>query len=695
MKSRIAILLLFSMCVVLSQASTPSREGKIYHFSHPLYGAAYYAEYAPTDRLDEDIRLMKEAGLNVVRIGESTWSLFEPQDGQFEFAWMDRIIDHMHKAGIKVILGTPTYSIPAWMAAEHPEVLAHTTKDEQRYYGMRQNMDLKNPTYLRYSERIIRKLMERYAKHPAVIGYQVDNEADSRFIDNKDYFEGFKQYIRDEFNDDLKELNRRWGLNFWGMNINKWEDFYDRKGVTNPSYKIWWERWNRKVLADFINWQIDIVNEYRRPEQFVMHCFMPYLFSMDQVEAFRQMDYPAVNIYYDRQDRQDGMKIAYFADFVRPIANNHNFICTETTAQTSSSSSRYQNPPYDGQLRQNMYAFFANGANMVAYWHWASNHYGAETYCRGLIGHDQLPSRVYYEFQRNAAELERIGSQLVNIKKRNRVAMLFSHDSKYGLEFMPYTDNNYDYQDYMIYEALYKQNIECDIISVDKRQDFTGYDVLIIPPLYIASDELLLKISEFVRQGGEVVMCWKSGYADLDSYVRPVVAPGPLTDVCGFTYNEYSTIGTLPLKPNAIGATDNTVNTWIEFLRPTTATPLAYADHPFFGQWPCITENSYGRGHLIYMGAIPSKDILRRLINRAVDRKGILQAERQYQFPIIFRSGTTEKGHPIHYIFNFSAEPLNVDYPYDNSTSLLDSAKLSKGQSLTVEPWGVVIAVEK
>jgi beta-galactosidase len=121
---------------------------------------------------------MKEAGLNVVRIGESTWSLFEPQDGQFEFAWMDRIIDHMYKAGIKVILGTPTYSIPAWMAAEHPEVLAHTTKDEQRYYGMRQNMDLKNPTYLRYSERIIRKLMERYAKHPAVIGYQVDNEAD-------------------------------------------------------------------------------------------------------------------------------------------------------------------------------------------------------------------------------------------------------------------------------------------------------------------------------------------------------------------------------------------------------------------------------------------------------------------------------------------------------------------------------------
>lgn len=676
-------------------ASQPADDGNYYRFTQPLYGAAYYAEYAPTDRLDEDIRLMKEAGLNVVRIGESTWSLFEPQEGQFEFAWMDRIIDHMHKAGIKVILGTPTYSIPAWMAHKYPEVLAHTTKDVQRYYGMRQNMDLKNPVYLRFSERIIRKLMERYAQHPAVIGYQVDNEADSRFIDNKDYFEGFKQYIRQEFNDDLGELNRRWGLNFWGMNINTWDEFYDRKGVTNPAYMLWWERWNRKVLSDFINWQIDIVNEYRRPEQFVMHCFMPYLFSMDQVGAFRQMDYPAINVYYDRQDRQDGMKISYFADFVRPISNHHNFICTETTAQTSSSSSKFQNPPYDGQLRQNMYAFFANGANMVAYWHWASNHFGAETYCRGLIGHDQQPSRVYYEFQRNAAELEKIGKQIINIKKRNRVAILFSHDSKYGLEFMPYDPNNYDYRDYEIYEALYKQNIECDIVSVDKRQDFTGYDMLVVPPLYIASDELLRKISDFVRQGGEVVMFYKSGYADLDSYVRPVVAPGPLTDVCGFTYNEFSSISKMQLKPNAIGATDNSVDVWTEFLRPTTAQPLAYIDHPFFGQWPCITENSYGRGHLIYIGTMPSKDLLRHLLIRAADRKGISTVERQYQFPIIFRNGTTEKGQPIHYIFNFSSTPQTVSYPYASSTSLLDKQRLTKDATVTIDPWGVIIGVEK
>lgn len=148
---------------------------------------------------------MREAGVTVVRVGESTWSLFEPQDGVFSFEWMDRILDRLHKAGIKVILGTPTYSIPAWMAARHPEVLSQRWDGKQEHYGIRQNMDIYNPTYRRYCERIIRKMMEHFAGHPAIIGYQVDNEVEARKIGNRDYFEGFREYIRSEFGDSLEE----------------------------------------------------------------------------------------------------------------------------------------------------------------------------------------------------------------------------------------------------------------------------------------------------------------------------------------------------------------------------------------------------------------------------------------------------------------------------------------------------------
>ncbi len=665
-------------------------------FEKPLYGAAYYSEYTPTDRLDEDIRLMKEAGLTVVRVGESTWSLFEPQDGQFEFAWMDRILDKLHAAGIKAILGTPTYSIPSWMAAEHPEVLSHTIDDKQSYYGIRQNMDLKNPTYLRYCERIIRKMMEHFAQHPAIIGYQVDNEVEARNIDNPDYFEGFREYIKEEFNGDLKELNRRWGLNYWGMNINKWEDFYDRKGVTNPSYKVWWERWNRKVTADFLNWQVDIVNEYRRPDQFVFHCFMPYFCNIDQVEAFRQMEYPAINVYYNMQDQQDGAWIGYSCDFMRPVSKHHNFLITETNAQGTGWSSRDQWPPYDGQLRQNMYAFLSGGANMVEYWHWSTLHYGQETYWRGILGHEGLPNRVYAEFQRGAAELDKVGDRLVNIQKQNRVALLFSHDSKHALDFMPYTDRD-QYKDFLLYDALYRQNIECDILPVDKpeMQDFSKYDMLVVPSLYVATDELLQKISDFVKNGGEVVMLFKSGYTDFDNAVRPVLAPGPLAEACGFTYQEYSSIQQLPLRPNDLRANDNTVSTWMEFLQLTTAQPLATIEHPFFGKWPCITENAYGKGHLIYIGTLPSTELIQKLLARAADRKQILTAERQNTFPIILRSGVNDYGKKIHYIFNYSYEPKTITYPFGNSRSLLGGQSLKTNASITIEPWGVVIGEEK
>ena len=230
-----------------------------YKFDNVLYGAAYYHEYMPYERLDKDIQMMKDCGLSVVRVGESAWGIFEPQEGVFEFEWMDRIINKMHEAGIKVILGTPTYSIPAWLAERHPEVLAEYTRGNKAYYGIRQNMDFTNPTFRYYSERIIRKMMERYAQHPAVIGYQVDNETEARGVNNKDYFIGFKNYIKNKFNSNLDLLTKEWGMNYWGMNINTWEEFYTRDGVTNPSYKNEWERYNRKSVADFLNWQCDIV----------------------------------------------------------------------------------------------------------------------------------------------------------------------------------------------------------------------------------------------------------------------------------------------------------------------------------------------------------------------------------------------------------------------------------------------------
>ena len=661
-----------------------------YHFDNILYGACYYHEYMPYDRLDKDIQLMKDGGLSVVRVGESTWALFEPQEGVFEFEWMERILDKMHKAGIKVILGTPTYSIPAWLAHKHPEVLSELTGGRHSAYGIRQNMDFTNPTYKFYCERIIRKMMERYAKHPAIIGYQVDNETEARGVNNRDYFIGFRNYVKEKFKNDLTTLTKEWGMNYWGMNINTWEEFYTRDGVTNPSYKNEWERYNRKTIADFLNWQCDIINEYKRKDQFVTHCFMPMFYNIDQVESFKQMQYPAINVYHEVQDLQDGQFIAWSGDYMRSVAQG-NYIITETNAQGAGWSSQWQHPPYDGQLRQNVYSHLASGANMVSYWHWSTLHYGQETYWRGVLGHELEPNRVYNEFAVTAKELQKTGKQLVNLKKINNVAILYSHDSYHALKFMPYTEKN-NYPVEMVHKALYNQNIETDVIPCDKLIDFSGYKMLLIPPLYVASDLLLESIDRYVKEGGHVVMMLKSGYCNEHSAVRAEPAPGPLRQACGFYYQEYANIPSMKLKDNTFGLSGDQISEWYEFLIPETAKPLAYADHPFYGQWPVITENSYGNGKLFYIGAYPTQELLEKIVLQTAKEAGLTTKVNDFRFPVIFRSGKNQSGKNIHYVFNFSDKSQTVKNPYPNGKELISGVK--SDETITLKAWDVAIVEE-
>ena len=663
-------------------------------FDNILYGAVYYHEYMPSERLEKDIQLMKDCGLSVVRVGESSWGLFEPNEGRFEFEWMDRILNKMHEAGIKVILGTPTYSIPAWMAERYPEVLATYQRGGKAYYGIRQNMDITNPTYLFYSERVIRRMMDRYASHPAVIGYQVDNETLARGINNQDFFIGFRNYIKDKFDNSLDSLNRAWGLNYWGMNIHTWEEFYARDGVTNPSYKSEWERYGRKVVADFLNWQVNIVNEYKRKDQFVTHCFMPFLHEMDQVESMRQMQFPAVNIYHDVQEQQDGHFITYGGDYIRTVAQS-NYLIAETNAQGRGWDARTQYPPYDNQLRQNVYSHLSSGANMVEYWHWSTLHYGQETYWRGVLGHDLEPNRVYREFTTVAKELKKIGKKLVNLKKKNKVAILFSHDSYYGLQFMRYT-NKENYPVEMVHRALYNMNIETDIIPCDHEEfDFSGYEMLVIPPLYVATDATLNKIASFVRNGGKVIMMYKSGYCNEHSAVRAMMAPGPLREACGFYYQEYSTIGQMDLKETPWGKMAQSISEFMEFIVPETAKPLAYVDHPFFNQWPVITENLYGKGSLVYIATYPSLELMEKIISNEAEKIGLRQKD-NYKFPIIIKEGVNDQGNTIRYIFNYSSKPEAITYKSDkNGIELLRNRPIKKGESVSIDPWDLLIIEEK
>ncbi len=390
-----------------------------------LYGAAYYHEYQPYERLAEDIRLMREAGLTVVRVGESTWTSWEPQDGQFEFAWMDRVIDAMHEAGIKVIFGTPTYAIPAWLHRKHPDLMAEYARDQRAYYGARQNMNHAHPAFRFYAERVIRQLVSRYATHPAIIGYQVDNETGSGLLHNADVFQSFVDYLKAKFGS-VERLNEVWGLTYWSHKLGDWADLWTPDGNTNPGYDLEWRRFQSALVTDFLGWQAQIVREYARPDQFVTQDVVrAYGRSESDVYQIGQaLDVLAINPYHATQDGLDLTKNQFYGvpewidpvptepgvwniylngDFARGIKQT-NFLITELNA-LSIGGSHINYPSYDGQWRSVVYAYIARGANMIEYWHWHTLHYGTETYWGGILNHDLEPGRMYREFQQIAHEL--------------------------------------------------------------------------------------------------------------------------------------------------------------------------------------------------------------------------------------------------------------------------------------------------
>jgi beta-galactosidase len=715
-KGFLFLLLPVAMGAQSSQSAPPSPGvAAALDFPTVLYGVAYYNEYMPGDqaaRLEKDVALMKAAGLNVVRMGESTWSLWEPEDGQFEYAWMDHIVDAMGKAGIKVILGTPTYSIPAWMAHQHPEILADRIpggmfggKAVPATYGLRQNMDTDSPAYRYYAERLIRHIAAHYKDNPTVIGWQLDNETGSYEADNRDVFIGFQHYLEKKFHTP-EELSKAWFLNYWGENLHTWEDLPMRDGAQSTGYKLEWTRWSQMRVTDFLHWQAALVRECAGPGQFVTTDYGGMMKrDVNENAVASALDIVADNIYHGTQDHYDGSFQSLQSDFSRSLKHT-NFLVTETNAQTIGWTSQSQYPPYDGQLREDVYTYLASGANMVEYWHWASIAANQETYWKGILSHDLEPNREYAEMSRTAHELEKVGPHLVGLKIHNDVAILWSRDSDNAINFMPYgggvperswtnEPDGYVSVVQQMHRALYHMNIGADFVFPD-TQGFSAYKVLIVPALYISDDTLLQRISDYVKNGGHVVMTFKSGFANENSAVRWERAPGPLREAAGISYQEFSNLEhPLALKGDPLHAGDaNKVSYWAEFLMPEHAKPLAFYDHPFFGKWPAITENQFGSGTLVYEGTFLSDTLQTAVLRDALQKAGLAATDQQVPQSVHIQHGVNKLGKRLHYYFNYSSSAVDVPYSYDSGTNLLDGKSTAKGSRISLAPWDLAIVEE-
>ncbi len=610
-------------------------------FDGVLFGAAYYPEYHLRDRTDVDLDLMMQAGFSVIRVGESVWSTWEPRDGEFELDWLQPALDGAHARGISVIIGTPTYAIPPWMQQAHPELAAERRTGERIPFGARQEVDYTHPTFRRFAERVIRQIMERYADHPAVIGFQVDNEPGLELFHNDHVFVGFREWLARRYGD-VAVLNREWGLTYWSHRINDWSELWRPDGNSLPQYDLAWRRYQAELTTEFIGWQYDIVREYASNEQFVMTCINYPRNGHDDRALAERLDVTAGNPYYSMQDHLDATKdlvaqthwttsgvAAFFRQADRLFSSRQSrFLVTETNAQSIDGSSNNM-PPWPGQLRMAALSMVSRGAAMIEYWHWHSLPYGTETYWGGILPHSLRPGRIYGEISEIGHALRELNPVLNGMQPDADVAILWSNPTRWAMQFAPpLSENDQPLSDSFerIFDAFHSGIVgaggQARILHLEQAAELGGealanrFPVLVAAGLLVASDAELDLLRDYAAAGGHLVLGPRTGYGDDEVRARVAVAPDRLAEASGIHYEEFSNIATaIPITTN--GSHAGVATFWIDGLIADNAQTIAHYEHPRFGRFPAIASHSIGNGRVTTVGTLPSPELAATVMRMA------------------------------------------------------------------------------
>ena len=654
-----------------------------------IFGAAYYNEYMPYNRIEKDLSLMKEAGMNTIRIAESTWSTEEPHDGKFNFKPVTDVLDCAQKLGLKVIIGTPTYAVPAWLVKKYPDIMV-TNRNGQVKYGPRQSMDILNPDFLRHAERIIRKLLEAVMPYSCIIGFQLDNETK--------HYDNYGKYAQKKFLDFLKNkykttdaFNKAFTLAYWSNSIGSWEDMPDISNSINWNLHCQYEKFLRSCAADYLKWQADIINEYKRPEQFITHNFdfgwIGYSYGeqpgINHFEASPAVTIAGCDIYHPSQDDLTGAEIAFGGDKIRSLKNS-NYLILETEAQGFKEWT-----PYPKQLRLQAFSHLASGANGHMYWNWHSIHNSMETYWKGVLGHELQPGVIYRYAKQIGKEYQLYGKELINLKKKNQVALVTDNDSLTALKFYPMDipTGGLSYNDVVrwFYDTLYKMNVECDVVDIHALNP-SDYKMIVTPALYCISEENSRKLLDFVAEGGVLFSSFRSFYADEKGSVYDAPHPYNLTNAFGMEYSMITQAGNAKIM-------DQPVEVYAELLENKNAEVLASYQHKYWSQYAAVTKNNYKKGYAYYYGAKTPSSLLEKFLKGALKEAKIDLYN--YQFPIIIRSGENSKGKKVHYIFNYSSEDWIIKNPFGDSVDLISKKSYFKGGKIEIADWDFVILIEQ
>jgi len=664
-----------------------------------LLGVDYYPDQTPEALWVEDARMMAEFGFTNVRIAEFAWALMEPEEGNFDFVWLRRAVQTLHKYNIAVILGTPSAAPPPWLTAKYPEIVEVNAQGAPLHPGGRRFTCPTNKTYRRLSLAIASQMARTFADAPGVIGWQIDNEltlgSSARCYCN--YCQaGFQEWLRSKYGS-LDNLNRTWGTVFWSQTYTDFSQIpvpLPSGGDPNPGLALDYNRYQSYANSSYLEEQLAVLRK-TCPGHFVTtnNVGIP-LDIIDLRSLYEKLDFVAFDNYpgffemlLHEQSKSGSISwdyinttIAMEHDFARRLHGKPFMIMEQ---QSGKAGQRTFSPqPNSGQLRLWTYQAVAHGAMGVNYFRWDTATFGAEEYWHGILNHDRSKSPGYDEIKQTVKELKALGQDLLTANYPAETALIFDYDCDWALQIQPgHSGLSYVAQITSWYGAIASNHSGIDIIA--PGADLAAYKIVFAPVVYVLSEAQAVRIKSFVQNGGVFVTNFRLGAKNETSQMARTPLPGLLRDVMGVTVEDYVPIYSAKQGvkfSSTLAGADGESGIWGDILKPDAAEVLGtYTSGAYAGR-AAITMNSFGKGKAVYIGADLDPASLNRVLRGFSASAGVRQL-------LDVPSGvevTVRKSDRKRWIFllNHTATVQTVDIPAPH-TDLLTGERQTRTVSLS------------
>ncbi|MGP2439559.1 beta-galactosidase [Streptomyces sp. JW3] len=590
-----------------------------------LFGADYNPEQWPREVWEEDVRLMREAGVNVVSVGIFSWARLQPGPDQWDFGWLDEVMDLLHAGGVGVDLATATASPPPWLTTAHPEILPVTDRGETVWPGARQHWRPTSPVFRRHALRLVREMATRYATHPALVAWHVSNELGCHNVYDysDDAARAFRGWLRARYTS-LDALNHAWGTAFWSQRYTDWEQILPPRlagSHPNPTQQLDFKRFSSDALKEHLRAERDILREIT-PDVPVTTNFMVMggTKGMDYADWAPEIDFVS-NDHYVHPGPQDRAELSFSANLTSGIAGGRPwFLMEHSTSAVNWQPVNVAKRP--GELARDALLHVAHGADAVCYFQWRQSAAGAEKYHSAMVPHAGPDSELFRAVVSLGQTLKALAPVAGSERETAEVGILFDWESWWASEQDSHPTSLLDYRQEALdwYTALLALGVRADLVTT--RAELSRHKVLIAPVLHLVPAELAKELTRFAEQGGHLVTTYFSGVVDENDHVWLGGYPGALRDLLGIRVEEFGPL----LDGDPVELDDAVTGTlWTDRITVTdeeTEVLSRYRTGDQAGR-PAVTRRPAGRGSAAYVSTRLGVPGLTALLPRLLAPAGV------------------------------------------------------------------------